>query len=149
MMTADVSVTPFDRLLPRGAASVYVTVNDGRPPVLTVQRLGVGFVTSSAAPSGAVAVNALTRSRVVLQAVEARRPDRHHQVDRLALLRRHDDFHGERLRSAPGSESCTPAARASAPACAGTGPTSQATASSDIVSTATRRFDVSGLPAES
>jgi len=62
MMTADVSVTPFERLLPRGAASVYDTAIDGRPPVLTVQRLGVGFSTSSRVPSGAVAVNPLTLS---------------------------------------------------------------------------------------
>ena len=60
MMTADVSVTPFDRLLPRGAASVYVTVNEARPPAATVHRLSFGLVTSSAVPSGAVAANALT-----------------------------------------------------------------------------------------
>ena len=44
MMTAEVSVTPFDRLLPRGAASVYDTLMPVRPPVLTVHRLGVGYV---------------------------------------------------------------------------------------------------------
>ena len=62
MMTAEVSVTLFERLLPRGALSVYEMVIDGRPPVLMVQRLGFGFSRSSATPSGAVAVNAVTRS---------------------------------------------------------------------------------------
>ena len=85
MMTADVSVTPFDRLLPRGALSVYDTLIDGRPPVLIVHRLGLGFWTSSATPSGAVAENARDPVRVVLNAVETRRPDRHHHFDRLAL----------------------------------------------------------------
>jgi hypothetical protein len=50
------------KLLPRGAETVYVTVNDERPPVATVHRLGDGFETSSAVPSAALAANALTRS---------------------------------------------------------------------------------------
>jgi hypothetical protein len=62
MITADVSVTPFDKLLPRGAASVYETTTDGRPPVCTIHRLAFGLVTSRTVPSGAFALNALTRS---------------------------------------------------------------------------------------
>jgi hypothetical protein len=37
-------------------------VTDGRPPVLTVQRLGFGFTTSRTLPSGAFAVKPLTLS---------------------------------------------------------------------------------------
>ena len=59
-MTSVESVTPLERLLPRGAANAYDTVTKGRPPVLTIHRLAFGFVTSSGVPSDAVAVNADT-----------------------------------------------------------------------------------------
>jgi hypothetical protein len=70
MITADVSVTPFDKLLPRGAASVYETTIDGRPPVCTIHRLAFGLLTSSAGAVRRLCAERADAVGVVLDAVE-------------------------------------------------------------------------------